>query len=55
MRSVPDLLGERLAARSVHDVAVMGTGIGEDVAAVGAACLVLNRGLAPNPKALMLA
>ncbi len=55
MRSVPELLGERLAARSVHDVAVMGTGIGEDVAAVGAACLVLNQGLAPNPKALMLA
>ncbi|WP_294181737.1 ROK family transcriptional regulator [uncultured Schumannella sp.] len=55
MRSVPALLGERLAARSVHGVAVMGTGIGEDVAAVGAACLVLNQGLAPNPRALMLA
>ncbi len=55
MRSIPALLEEQRVARSIHRIAVVGTGVGEDVAAVGAACLVLDRALTPNPKSLLLA
>lgn len=53
--SIPTLLEEHRAARSIHRIAVTGTGVGEDVAAVGAACLVLDMALTPNPKSLLLA
>jgi len=55
MRSIPALLEESRVARSVHRITVVGTGVGEDVAAIGAACLVLDRALTPNPKSLLLA
>jgi predicted NBD/HSP70 family sugar kinase len=54
MRRIPALLEELRAARSIHRITVMGTGVGEDVAAVGAACLVLDEALAPNPRSLLL-
>lgn len=55
LRRVPELLEELRATRSIHRVSVTGTGVGEDVAAIGAACLVLDQALAPHPKALLLA
>ncbi|MBC7723477.1 MAG: ROK family protein [Burkholderiaceae bacterium] len=54
LRRVPELLEEARATRSIHRVAITGTAVGEDVAAIGAACLVLDRALTPNPKALLL-
>ncbi len=55
MRRIPGVLEELRAARSIHHITVTGTGVGEDVAAIGAACLVLDRALTPNPKALLIA
>lgn len=54
MRSIPALLEELRVARSIHRISVTGTGVGEDVAAIGAACLVLDRALNPNPRSLIL-
>lgn len=52
-------LPERLAARSatskVHGIEVMGTGVGSDVGAVGAACLVLEDSFGPHAASLVLA
>jgi predicted NBD/HSP70 family sugar kinase len=55
MRRVPELLDELRAARSIHQIGVTGTGVGEDVAAIGAACLVLDRALTPHPQTLLIA
>lgn len=55
MRTIPALLEELRVARSIHRISVTGTRVGEDVAAVGAACLVLDRALNTNPKSLILA
>jgi predicted NBD/HSP70 family sugar kinase len=55
LRRVPELLEDLRATRSIHRVAITGTVVGEDVAAIGAACLVLDRALTPHPKALLLA
>ena len=55
LRRIPELLGELTAARRIHRITVSGSRVGEDVAAVGAACLVLDRTLAPHPKALLIA
>lgn len=55
LRRVPELLEELQATRSIHRISVTGTEVGEDVAAIGAACLVLDQALAPHPKALLLA
>lgn len=52
---VPSSLLDFRAARSIHPVEVMSTGIGDDVAAVGAACLMLERTLGPRAERLMLA
>lgn len=52
---LPQLLDSLTAARSIHRIGVVGTGVGEDVGAVGAACLVLNDALAPRAARLMLA
>lgn len=41
--------------RAIHDVRVEGTALGADVAAVGAACLVLDETFAARPSALLLA
>ncbi|WP_104173099.1 ROK family transcriptional regulator [Arthrobacter sp. Y81] len=51
---VPQLLAENSAARKIHGVEVVGTGVGEDVGAVGAACLVLEHTLAPRAQRLLL-
>ena len=42
------------ATRKIHAVEVVGTGVGEDVGAVGAACLVLEHTLAPRSQRLLL-
>lgn len=52
---VPSSLLDFRAARSIHPVEVVSTGIGHDVAAVGAACLMLERTLGPRAERLMLA
>ena len=38
----------------IHAIDVVGTGVGEDVGAVGAACLVLEHTLAPRAQRLLL-
>ncbi len=55
LRRVPQLLEEARATRSIHRITVTGSELGEDVAAIGAACLILDRALTPHPKALLLA
>ncbi|WP_354513160.1 ROK family protein [Paenarthrobacter sp. 4246] len=51
---VPELLDSNNAARMIHDLEVVGTGVGEDVGAIGAACLVLEHMLAPRAQRLLL-
>jgi hypothetical protein len=38
----------------IHGVEVVSTGVGDDVGAVGAACLVLEHMLAPRSQRLLL-
>lgn len=52
--SIAQIVGERSVARAVHKVPIVGTGVGEDVAAIGAACLVLHETFSPRADALML-
>jgi predicted NBD/HSP70 family sugar kinase len=52
---VPELLEQLRAARSIHRIAVTGSTLGEDVAAIGAGSLVLDNAITPNTKALLLA
>jgi hypothetical protein len=51
---VPALIAENSAARMIHGIDVVGSGVGEDVGAVGAACLVLEHTLAPRAQRLLL-
>jgi predicted NBD/HSP70 family sugar kinase len=51
---IPQLLSVNSAARQIHGIEVVGTGVGEDVGAVGAACLVLEHTLAPRSQRLLL-
>ncbi|MFF2632754.1 ROK family transcriptional regulator [Microbacterium sp. NPDC058021] len=51
---IPELLTALLVARGLHHVDVAGTGLGDDVGAIGAACLVLDAALAPQPRSLLL-
>jgi predicted NBD/HSP70 family sugar kinase len=51
---VPGLVAENSATRKIHGIDVVGTGIGEDVGAIGAACLVLEHTLAPRSQRLLL-
>lgn len=53
-QQLPQALAELLVARGVHRVSVAGTALGEDVGAVGAACLVLDEALTPRPTSLLL-
>ncbi len=55
LRRVPELLEEARATRRIHRITVTGSELGEDVAAIGAACLILNHALTPHPAALLLA
>jgi predicted NBD/HSP70 family sugar kinase len=54
LRLIPGLLDELTVARSIHRIDVVGTGLGEDVGAIGAACLVLDHALAPRAARLLL-
>ncbi|MEV7662190.1 ROK family transcriptional regulator [Paenarthrobacter sp. NPDC089316] len=54
LERVPDLLDKNNAARMIHGLEVVGTGVGEDVGAIGAACLVLEHMLAPRAQRLLL-
>ncbi len=51
---VPELVREGSATRKIHEIEVVGTGVGEDVGAIGAACLVLEHTLAPRSQRLLL-
>ena len=54
LERVPALVREGSATRKIHEIEVVGTGVGEDVGAIGAACLVLERMLAPRSQRLLL-
>jgi len=54
LRLIPGLVAENSATRKIHGIEVVGTGVGEDVGAVGAACLVLEHTLAPRSQRLLL-
>ncbi|HWS51186.1 MAG TPA: ROK family transcriptional regulator [Microbacterium sp.] len=54
LRELPDQLERRSVTRSVHTTQVAGTVVGEDVAAVGAACVVLDSVLTPRASDLFL-
>lgn len=47
-------MAENSATRKIHGIEVVGTGVGEDVGAIGAACLVLEHTLAPRSQRLLL-
>jgi hypothetical protein len=51
---MPDMVNDLLATRGIFRVELEGTQLGEDVGAVGAACLVLERALAPRAERLLL-
>jgi predicted NBD/HSP70 family sugar kinase len=51
---IPDLVREHSATNKIHAIEVVGTGVGEDVGAIGAACLVLEHTLAPRSRRLLL-
>jgi predicted NBD/HSP70 family sugar kinase len=54
LERIPELVRGNSATREIHAIEVVGTGVGEDVGAVGAACLVLEHTLAPRPQRLLL-
>lgn len=49
-----DQVSAQFVMRAIHDVRVEGTALGADVAAIGAACLVLDETFAARPSALLL-
>ncbi|HEY1156780.1 MAG TPA: ROK family protein, partial [Arthrobacter sp.] len=54
LERIPPLLDGNSAARLIHPIEVVGTGVGEDVGAIGAASLVLEHTLAPRAQRLLL-
>ncbi|MFI7696671.1 hypothetical protein ACIBQ6_46910 [Nonomuraea sp. NPDC049655] len=42
-------MAERFVMREIHDLGVMGTALGADVAAIGAACLILDERFSARP------
>ena len=54
LRVLPDLLRSSAAASRIHSVTVRGTSVGADVAAVGAACLVLDEAFSPRSTTLLV-
>ncbi|WP_217183336.1 ROK family transcriptional regulator [Streptomyces sp. AC495_CC817] len=54
LREIPDALHARSATRAVHTLPVDGTVVGDDVGAVGAACVVLDSVLTPRAADLYL-
>ncbi|MGP0223034.1 ROK family transcriptional regulator [Paenarthrobacter sp. NCHU4564] len=51
---VPAQIAANSAAGMIHGIDVVGSGVGEDVGAIGAACLVLEHTLAPRAQRLLL-
>ncbi len=51
---IPGLIRAGSDTRDIHATDVVGTGVGEDVGAIGAACLVLEHALAPRAQRLLL-
>ncbi len=47
-------LSNRLAMGMIHEVELVGSDLGEDIAAIGAACIVLDHVLAPRSEGLLL-
>ena len=54
LRVVPPLVQAAAVASAIHPVEVRGTRVGEDVAAVGAGCLVLEDAFSPRSATLLL-
>ncbi|WP_448811233.1 ROK family protein [Agromyces bauzanensis] len=54
LSAVPPMLGALSATGALRQVPVVGTGVGEDVGAVGAACLVLEHTFMPSSARLLL-
>ena len=54
LERIPDLVRAGSATQKIHEIEVVGTGVGEDVGAIGAACLVLEHTLAPRSQRLLL-
>jgi predicted NBD/HSP70 family sugar kinase len=54
LEQMPGLIEANSATRKIHGIEVVGTGVGDDVGAVGAACLVLEHTLAPRSQRLLL-
>ena len=54
LRRLPELINSSSALATTHPIVVNGSTIGDDVAAVGAACLVLDSALSPRPSSLLI-
>ena len=54
LNRVPEQVAHGADARDIHVPQVVGSRVGEDVGAIGAACLVLERTLAPRSERLLL-
>ncbi len=54
LSNLPLLLERQSATRAVRDLPVLGAVIGDDVAAVGAGCVVLDEVLSPRASTLFL-
>lgn len=48
------VLKRRFVATAIHDIELLGTRLGDDVGAIGAASLILDHRLSPNPAGLVL-
>lgn len=55
LRVVPDVVRGRAVGAAIHPIAVTGTRLGPDGAAVGAASLVLDHAFSPRSATLLLA
>jgi predicted NBD/HSP70 family sugar kinase len=54
LQRLPELINSSSALATTHPIVVNGSTIGDDVAAVGAACLVLESALSPRPSTLLI-
>jgi len=54
LERIPALLHPGLAARAIHRVEVVGTSLGENLGAIGAASLVFDQTFSPHPATLVL-
>ena len=51
---IQPILSKESIARQLHEIRIVGTALGGDVAAIGAACLVLDNKFSPRPSTLLL-